>query len=599
MVSFNKFFTSVYLAVVYASVASAAPWTAESSIGTHRVHKIGKRELVAFNPPSKFEVFEAGLEHPNTNSLQEVTLEESTVAFIHERLDVDAANIAFKRGYTEDETTYAYVQQKHKGINFANSVANVAFKDDKVVAFGNSFVETAKIADSIPTVSIADAVATAEEALNGKKNEIAAKLEYVVLEDGAAILAHVFQIRNEDEDIFLEAFVDAHTGELRSVVDFVAQASYRALPITKTYPTQGFETIVDPQIAAASPQGWHNTGTTASTVGTTTAGNNAVSYKGATSAVTTQSSTGLVFNYVASLTTAPTTAVNVDAARVNTFYVTNMLHDIWYLYGFTETSYNFQTNNFGKGGSGNDRVQVSVQDAGGFNNANFATPPDGQTGQMRMYLWNGFTPNRDGDFENDIVIHEYTHGLTNRVTGGGTGRCLSTTESGGLGEGWGDAMADWASTTSATVADFTLGSWAAGRNIRRYPYSGSATTNPLRYSSLASSSGVHQFGEIWANALHNVHIALLAAHGYSADAKTNPNATGGNAVWLHLFIDALKLQPCNPSFVDARAAWIQADANRYAGANKCILWKAFASRGLGSAAISRTYRDDTTVPTGC
>lgn len=46
--------------------------------------------------------------------------------------------------------------------------------------------------------------------------------------------------------------------------------------------------------------------------------------------------------------------------------------------------------------------------------------------------------------ENDIVVHEMTHGITNRMTGGGTGRCLQTLEAGGLGEGWSDAMAEYA-----------------------------------------------------------------------------------------------------------------------------------------------------------
>lgn len=44
-------------------------------------------------------------------------------------------------------------------------------------------------------------------------------------------------------------------------------------------------------------------------------------------------------------------------------------------------------------------------------------------------------PERDGALENDIVVHENTHGVTNRLTGGGTGRCLQTTEAGGMGEG--------------------------------------------------------------------------------------------------------------------------------------------------------------------
>ena len=71
----------------------------------------------------------------------------------------------------------------------------------------------------------------------------------------------------------------------------------------------------------------------------------------------------------------------------------------------------------------------------------------------------------------------------------------------------------------------------------------------------------------------------------------------GNIVYLHLFIDAFSLQPCNPTLPTARDAWIQADVNRYNGANKCILWNAFASRGLGQNA--KNHRDDTTVPAGC
>ncbi len=52
-----------------------------------------------------------------------------------------------------------------------------------------------------------------------------------------------------------------------------------------------------------------------------------------------------------------------------------------------------------------------------------------------MYIWDITTPERDGSLQNDIIVHEFTHGLTNRMTGGGTGACLQTTESGGMGEG--------------------------------------------------------------------------------------------------------------------------------------------------------------------
>jgi extracellular elastinolytic metalloproteinase len=113
---------------------------------------------------------------------------------------------------------------------------------------------------------------------------------------------------------------------------------------------------------------------------------------------------------------------------------------------------------------------------------------------------------------------------------------------------------------------------AAG--IRSHPYSTSKTTNPYTYATVKTQNEVHDIGEIWANILHNVYAALVTAHGFSSTAKTNPTGTEGNIVFLHLFLDALLLQPCNPTFLTARTAWIQADANRYAGANKCVLWKA-------------------------
>lgn len=73
-------------------------------------------------------------------------------------------------------------------------------------------------------------------------------------------------------------------------------------------------------------------------------------------------------------------------------------------YGFTEAAYNFQNNNFAKGGSGNDRVTASIQDSGGTDNANFATPADGQSGHMNMYLWD-YTSVRFLFFSLPIVSH--------------------------------------------------------------------------------------------------------------------------------------------------------------------------------------------------
>ena len=82
-------------------------------------------------------------------------------------------------------------------------------------------------------------------------------------------------------------------------------------------------------------------------------------------------------------------------------------------------------------------------------------------------------PNRDGSLENDIIVHEMTHGITNRMTGGGTGRCLQTTEAGGMGEGWSDALAEWTEQKSGTITDYVLGDYVTNNanGIRTAPYS--------------------------------------------------------------------------------------------------------------------------------
>ena len=101
---------------------------------------------------------------------------------------------------------------------------------------------------------------------------------------------------------------------------------------------------------------------------------------------------------------------------------------------------NFQTNNFGRGGNGNDAVSAEAQDSSGMNNANFSTPGDGSPGRMQMYLFTGPSPQRDGQFlMTDVFIHELTHGTSDRLHNNGSG--LTTQQSGGMGEGWSDYYA--------------------------------------------------------------------------------------------------------------------------------------------------------------
>jgi extracellular elastinolytic metalloproteinase len=86
-----------------------------------------------------------------------------------------------------------------------------------------------KIASSVPSVSLSDAIASAETSLNGKFNEWPATLEYFAKDDGSAVLTHVVQIENDETGAWFEAFVDAHTGDVVSVTDFVAHASVSTL----------------------------------------------------------------------------------------------------------------------------------------------------------------------------------------------------------------------------------------------------------------------------------------------------------------------------------------------------------------------------------
>jgi PKD repeat protein len=76
-----------------------------------------------------------------------------------------------------------------------------------------------------------------------------------------------------------------------------------------------------------------------------------------------------------------------DASLTNLFYMNNVIHDVLHQNGFNEVAGNFQSNNYGNGGLGNDFVNAEGFDGGGTNNANFATPPDGSNPRMQMYLW--------------------------------------------------------------------------------------------------------------------------------------------------------------------------------------------------------------------
>jgi len=279
-----------------------------------------------------------------------------------------------------------------------------------------------------------------------------------------------------------------------------------------------------------------------------------------------------------------------DATVTNLFYWNNLIHDVFYAAGFIEDSGNFQENNFGLGGKGIDAVQANAQDGSGFNNANFMTPPDGQRPRMRMYLWNAQRPMRDGDLDSGIIVHEYGHGISNRLTGGPSNvNCLQSLQSGGMGEGWSDfwAVCFQMKETTKSTDSFPMGAYANwGKGIRPFPYATNFQIDPqtFGYLNMNNYQAVHAIGSVWCTILNEVYWEFVNNYGFNPDWY---NGQAGNNILFQDVVDGLKLQPCNPTFVDARNAILLADSVNYDGEHVCNLWRSFARRGLGTNAESK------------
>lgn len=192
---------------------------------------------------------------------------------------------------------------------------------------------------------------------------------------------------------------------------------------------------------------------------------------------------------------------------------------------------------------------LNAQDGSGTNNANFATPVDGQKPRMRMFMWTYSTPNRDCSFDAGVIIHEYTHGLSTRLTGGpANSNCLNVLEAGGMGEGWGDffAIAIHLKTTDTRATNYPLGDWVYNNpaGIRAYLFSTSLTTNPLTYKSANSLNEVHAIGTLWATVLYEVVWNLIDKYGITATkfpVFSNGIPTDGRFLAMKLVVDGMAL----------------------------------------------------------
>jgi len=670
--------------------------------------------------------------------------------------------------------THVYLSQRVNGLEVVNAVANAnVTRNGAILSAHQTFVPgaaaQAAAALAVGSLSAMQAVERAAEqlrlptptltvrqSLGGKaqaarlsgggisQNDIPIKLVYYAVKGKTLHLAWDMVIYPAGGEHWWNVQVDAVTGVILGQADWVASEAYNVVPFSTESPNHGPITIaVDPYLSntVASPYGWHDTDGQAGPEYTVTHGNNVLAQEdwfgddddpelGSLPGLQPDGGPSLMFTPTINFSQHPTEYV--ASAIVNLFYWNNISHDLLYNYGFDEVSGNFQDNTYGRGGTGGDLVHADAQDGfelGESNNANFATPPDGLSGRMQMYVFTGvsdppqimvqapaaisgtymagnaefgaqvalitgtvklandgvmtttdgceafsagffdnqialldrsscsvtvgvvnaqnagaigviivdnragavppflfgsdlrifipvvsvrqsdgvafkanlpFTamlvlpppPVRDSDFDAGIILHEYGHGVSNRLTGGPSAAgCLEATESGGMGEGWSDflALAFLAQPGDTGPQARGMGTYVlfqpiTGPGSRSYPYSTDLGVNPLTYNNMPDTSNeVHAIGEIWAATLWDLHWAYVDRYGFSADMY---NGTAGNNQAIRLVLDGMKFQPCNPSFVDGRNALLEADLANTGGRNQALIWQVFARRGLGFRAVS-------------
>ena len=319
---------------------------------------------------------------------------------------------------------------------------------------------------------------------------------------------------------------------------------------------------------------------------------------------------------------------DIDAANANLHAMHNRMHDWTYALGFTETTFNAQAFNFGKGGVQGDPEHGNAQAGGvvggppGFasrDNANQFTGNDGIVPVTNMFLWQPipatfYAPCADGDYDMSVIGHEYGHMVSNRMVAGPNAG-LSGNQAGAMGESWSDLQAAEFLNGQGLVPiagenPFAVGPYATGdkvAGIRNYAMNNS----PLNYSDVGydfacnqagtctQRTQVHADGEIWSATNYAIRAALnnvydsqypssnLTLQRSCADGLTPVTQCPGNRRWVQLVFDAWLLMASGAvSMVDARDAMLAADLIRFGGANQAVLWNTFASRGLGTGAAS-------------
>jgi extracellular elastinolytic metalloproteinase len=309
--------------------------------------------------------------------------------------------------------------------------------------------------------------------------------------------------------------------------------------------------------------------------------------------------------------------VNRRADVTQGFYYDSIYHN--YLrkapFGFTPKAGSFER-------AGGDPVLLNDLDgadtANGFpdadhvDNANMNTPPDGTPPTMQMYLFHAprtkfaqdpFIPRSvatSSTMDPTVIMHEYTHGLSNRLVVDSAGNStLNSIQAGAMGEAWSDYYAlDYAVTKgfikdSPKSGDVIEGRYADAGLLRTEAIDCPVGTRAKHCQPLVVSGHggytygdfpnivgfpeVHGSGELWSQTLWDLR-----------------NAFGHRVADMDI-TRAMSLSPNEPSMLDMRNAIIQADRAAFGAKHVKRIWKVFAHRGMGFFAATLASDDPNPV----
>ena len=259
---------------------------------------------------------------------------------IMQRLGISKNDFVITKSHTDNAgVVHVYASELVNGIPVDNHNVAVHVKNGVVIAFSSSFTSSQaklvkrsiSVAPAAPSVSIEEAVKTASEIYKAPVDKSTPKLVYVSIPSGDLVLAYQFQLRDDTKSLWYQISVDSTSGKVIQVINYYNKFMIKAITLPKASADEGFDVLQNPFHPQSSPIGWG---------GDSTEGNNVISM---IDLETFKGTSDLDFtNYEWQMNEEPDSENNKKAAIVNNFYISNVVHDITYQYGFDEASGNFQ-----------------------------------------------------------------------------------------------------------------------------------------------------------------------------------------------------------------------------------------------------------------